>query len=257
MTQYERSIDSRHRSMMLDLIRFYDDAQEADGIIYASAAEIEDVRFKTRELLAQFSAVTATWGLSDWERVLDLPPRPNSSDDVRRARILAKLRGTAPATLANMLAIVNAHVPNKDAQIIELPEPGTLIVDIPLQSDITLKGLTEDLNTYKPAHLAFEVYGTIADVLRISERFYSFEIANLICNCFTTDNAHGIGVFTQISASGRGYEFDVDYPITNVLSTQDARGIGVIAESIEVQTKNYDVSNPYLLCGNFYAEEEN
>lgn len=253
MTQ---AVDLRHREMLDMIPRFYDDAPEADGILHADAIEIERVRKDARDLLAQLSATTASWGLSDWERVLDLPPRPNSSADLRRARILAKLRGTAPATLANMLAIINAHVPQQDANIVELLEPGTFIVDIPLQSDISLTGLVADLNVFKPAHLAYEIYGTIADVLRISERFYSFEIANLICNEFTTDDSYGIGVLTRISASGRGYEFDVDYPVTNVLSTQDARGIGVIAKSIEVQTQNYDVSNPYLLCGDFYAEEE-
>lgn len=255
MTAYERNIDVRHREMMLDLIRFYDDAPEADGIIYASAIEIEDVRFKARELLSQFTAVTATWGLSDWERVLELPPRPNSSAELRRSRILAKLRGTQPATLANMLAIINAHVPNSDAKLVELPEPGTITVELPLQNGIDFGAMYSDIYTYKPAHLWFDVHAILGDTITLIGSDYSFDVPWLICNCFTTADAYGIGIFTDIDTQMSEYNFDVLYPITNAFTTDEAKGLGVIAAPTSFESEEYTAINEMLICGEFDAEE--
>lgn len=151
------NIEKRHRELMQMLPRFYDDAPEADAVMYADATEIERVRTDARDLLKQFTAVTATWGLSDWERVLELPPRPNSSDELRRARILAKLRGTQPATVANMLAIVNAHTLYNDAEIRELPEPGVVEFVINANHYVDMDDLRADIQTYIPAHLAYRI----------------------------------------------------------------------------------------------------
>ncbi|ASN68108.1 hypothetical protein 8F11_73 [uncultured Caudovirales phage] len=154
MTQ---QVDLRHTELMQMLPRFYDDAPEADGILYADAIEIERTREKARDLLRQLTVTTATWGLSDWERVLELPPSPNSPNELRRARILAKLRGTAPATIANMLAIVNVHTTQNDSQIKELPEPGVVEFIINANNPYDYTELIKDIALYIPAHLAYRV----------------------------------------------------------------------------------------------------
>jgi len=149
-------VDYRHRELVQMLPRFYDDSPEVDGLLYADAVEIERVRTEALDLLTQLTATTATWGLSDWERVLELPPRPNSTAEIRRSRILAKLRGAAPATVANMLAIINTHTTSKDSRIIELPEPGTVLFEINANSPFDLEGLAKDIAVYIPAHLAYK-----------------------------------------------------------------------------------------------------
>lgn len=159
--------DVRHREMTLMLPRFYDDAPEAEAIMRASAEQVEDTRFKARDLMAQFSAVTATWGLSDWERVLELPPRPNSSEEVRRARILAKLRGTQPATLANMLAILNAHTVGRNNEIVEIPSPGVVKFLVDASENFSYGPLIDDIRTYIPAHLAIQFGSKTASGLRL------------------------------------------------------------------------------------------
>ena len=150
-------VDLRHYELMQMLPRFYDDAPEADGIFYADAIEIEQIRDKARDLLTQLSVTTATWGLSDWERVLELPPRPNSPVETRRAHILAKLRGTAPATIANMLSIVNAHTTQNDSQINELPEPGVVEFIINANNLFDYSEMIKDIALYIPAHLAYKI----------------------------------------------------------------------------------------------------
>lgn len=161
-------IDDKHRELVEMIPRFYDDAPEADGILYADAVEVERARTDARELLAQLSATTATWGLSDWERVLELPPRPNSPPEIRRSRILTKLRGTAPATLANMLAIVNAHSSGKNTKLVELPSDGTIRIDIDASKAFDLRGLYDDVSTYIPAHLAYQVSTATIDYAHMS-----------------------------------------------------------------------------------------
>lgn len=214
-------IDSLHRELIQMLPRFYDDAPEVDGLLYADAVEIERVRAEARDLLTQLTATTATWGLSDWERVLELPPRPNSPTEIRRARILSKLRGTAPATVSNMLSIINTHIPEKNANLVELPEPGIINVEFPMQHGVALKELNADISTYKPAHLEFNVQGIIGDTITLTGREYSFEVPYLICNDFTTDDAQGLGVGIIVGGKSAEYGFTV----------------------------------PYLVCGEFYAKE--
>lgn len=212
----------RQREMLYMLPRFYDDAPEADAIMQANAEEIESVRQRARDLLAQLTVETSTWGLSDWERVLELPPRPHSPAELRRARILAKLRGTAPATIANMLEIINVHIPEKDAKLTELPSPGVIRVEFPLQDGLALTTLNADINTYKPAHLQFEVTGIIGDTVELIGREYSFDVPYLICGEFTTDNAKGHGAIEKYGIDVREYEFDVPYLICGEFSAEEA-----------------------------------
>lgn len=209
------------RDLIQMLPRFYDDAPEVDGIMNANSMEIERIRTQARDLLSQITVETATWGLSDWERVLELSPRPNEKTELRRARILAKMRGTTPATVANMLAIINAHVPNRNATIDELPEPGVIDVMIPVQNDIELDELNADLNIYKPAHLAFQISAILEDVIELIGNEYTFEVPFLICNAFRTDDAQGIGVPLLVGGESFEYTFDV----------------------------------PFLVCGEFYPKE--
>lgn len=152
MTQ---TIDLRHRELFDMLPRFYDESPEVDGKLYADAVEVERIRGNARDLLTQLSATTATWGLSDWERVLELPPRPNSPTEQRRARILTKLRGTAPATISNMLAIVNAHTKGNDSRINELPLPGVVEFVLNANNAFDYTSLSKDISIYMPAHLEY------------------------------------------------------------------------------------------------------
>jgi len=200
---------------------YYDELLESSELFNAEDAEFARLNASIDDLLQQFNVSTATWGLREWERILAITPKAGSSIESRRARILAKLRGAAPATVANMLAIINAHVPNKDATLTELPEPGVVIVDMPLQNGIALTELNADIVTYKPAHLQFDITGTINDIITIRGSEYSFEVPYLICGEFTTDGADGIGVGLLINAQSTEYSFEVPYLICGEFESQE------------------------------------
>lgn len=200
---------------------YYDELLESSELLSAEDAEFKRLNASIDDILLQFNVSTATWGLREWERILAITPKPNSTVEARRSRILAKLRGAAPATVANMLAIINAHVPNKDATLTELPEPGVVVVDIPLQSGITLTELNTDIETYKPAHLQFDVTGTIQDVITLRGTEYVFDVPYLICGEFTTDGADGIGIGLSINGQSTEYDFEVPYLICGEFESQE------------------------------------
>lgn len=201
---------------------YYDELLESTELLSAEDVEFARLNASIDDLLLQFNVSTATWGLREWERILGITPPVGATTEMRRARILAKLRGAAPATYANMLAIINAHLPNKDANLIELPKPGVVSVEIPLSGNIDLVAVSDDINTYKPAHLQFEMNGIISDTVELIGKEYSFGVPYLICGEFTTDNAKGHGAIDNYGIDVLEYEFDVPYLICGEFSAEEA-----------------------------------
>lgn len=115
--------------------------------------EHETLRILVNELLNQMFVITATWGLDEWERVLDIKTVKTDTYSQRRNRILIKLQSNQTSTLKFMTDLASRYY-IKDAEI-EIQEYNTqnkfkLIADKP-SFDYT--GLLEAIETYKPAHL--------------------------------------------------------------------------------------------------------
>lgn len=148
------------RDMLDALPRYYDDSPEVDAIIDTNAEQISKTRQKARDLTDQFFVRTATHGLDDWERVLGLPPRPHASLTFRRNRILARLNGTAPATVEYLEDVVNAYVEDRSAKIVEVNGEYRFIVDIDVSGNVDMEGIRADLDDLKPAHLDYAFRST-------------------------------------------------------------------------------------------------
>lgn len=143
------------RDLMDALPRYYDDSPEVDAIMGANATEIDRIRRNAREVTDQMYVRTATRGLDDWERVLALSPRPNSSLSFRRNRIIARLNGTAPATVKYLTDVVNAHIESKDTRIIEYNGEYRFLVEVMATSGLDMLSISADLDELKPAHLDY------------------------------------------------------------------------------------------------------
>lgn len=63
--------------------------------------EHERYRLKVIDFAKQFHPQTATWGLSTWEEEYGLSTSTNTDLELRRAKVMAKILGTAPMTVAN------------------------------------------------------------------------------------------------------------------------------------------------------------
>lgn len=206
---------------LLDMLpRFYDESPEVDAIMDTNAKMDEAFTENARDLLAQMHVETATWGLALWERVLELPPRPNSTDANRRARILARLAGTAPATVRYLTDVVNAHVTDKSARIVEVNGEYRFEAEINVDNSFNVASIIRDINEVKPAHLAFGVTGIIrAGIINVVSRAYDFDVNYRITNTFQTDSVKGGLAKAPFSLREKAYSFDVLYPIANTFVT--------------------------------------
>lgn len=206
------------RDLMDALPRYYDDSPEVEAIMDANATEIDRVRRNAREVTDQFYVNTATHGLDDWERVLALSPRPNSTIEFRRNRIIARLNGTAPATVAYLTEVVNAHVADKSARIVEYNGEYRFEVEIPVDQLRDTGVIYREINEVKPAHLAFGISAIIREVIKLTARAYEFGVPYPITNTFRTADITGGLARINIGVGVKPYTFEVVYPITNVLT---------------------------------------
>lgn len=210
------------RRMFESLPRYYEDSPEADAIIEANAGEIADVRDKARDLLDQFFVSSATWGLAEWERVLDLPPAPRATLESRRQRILVKLNGTAPATLRYLTDLINVYVEKRDATIIEHPAEYRFEAEIPLDNPIDTAIIRGAVNEVKPAHLAFDLTGVaMAERIRVNGKAKHFDVLYPLTNRFSTARQDGKLIAVPISLRERVNVWTAIYPITNVMRTPE------------------------------------
>ncbi len=141
-------------------------------VLAIESEEHERQRLEIRDLLAQAFIDTATWGLTDWERILGLKPDAGDSYEQRRNRILLKLQGRQVSTLDFMARLCARYTVDKAAEIEEHNEENRFRVY--LHGGVSdLPGLREALETYKPAHLAYNIchtlYGDLFDDEYVSD----------------------------------------------------------------------------------------
>lgn len=150
------------RNQPPNLARYLPQFLQEDGHFKATLAacstEHEKYRLLLDEITNQFYIETATWGLTDWERILDLRPDAGDNYEQRRNRILLKLQGKQTSTLDFMRALVLRYCKEgTQASIIENDMPYTFKVDVSQGSVLYAKDLLEALDTYKPAHLSYKI----------------------------------------------------------------------------------------------------
>ena len=113
--------------------------------------EHEQYRLKIVDFAKQFHPQTATWGLNVWEEELGLPTDLNVDLELRRAKVMAKLLGASPMTVANTNKLVNLFTDDGRAYVDELPEPGIVKIILPSKS-VHLDELRSSLDEMLPAH---------------------------------------------------------------------------------------------------------
>lgn len=158
------------RDEKVDISKYLPEFVRGDPVLRQALAieskEHERQRLEIRDLLAQAFIDTATWGLTDWERILDLKPDAGDNYEQRRNRILLKLQGWQVSTLDFMARLCARYTVDKAAEIEEHNEENRFRVYLHGGAS-DLPGLREALETYKPAHLAYNIcytlYGDLFD----------------------------------------------------------------------------------------------
>ena len=115
----------------------------------------EVIAFK-QDLFNQMFIETATWGLSRWEKIFDLPIEIEKNYSFRRERIKAKIRGFGTTTKQLIINIASAFS-NGEVEVIEYPNEYRFVVKFVGVKGVpaNMKDLTSSIEEVKPAHLAF------------------------------------------------------------------------------------------------------
>ena len=116
--------------------------------------EHERYRLKIIDFAKQFHPQTATWGLSTWEEELGLKTDLNEDLELRRSKVMAKLLGASPMTVANTNKLVNLFTNDGKAYVDELPEDGTIKIIIPSKKAY-VDEMRNALDELLPAHLVY------------------------------------------------------------------------------------------------------
>lgn len=117
--------------------------------------EHEKLRLDILDVKKQFFVETATWGLSDWERVLDLSVKENASLEDRRIQILLKLQGLNTVSETFMNNLINMFCEDKSGYIIQHNPEYWFEVVLNGNQKLDLDSLSDAIETYKPAHLGY------------------------------------------------------------------------------------------------------
>ena len=117
--------------------------------------EHEKLRLAVLDVKNQLFVETATWGLSDWERVLGISVKENAGIEDRRIQILLKLQGLNTVSEAFMNNLINMFCEDKSGYIIQHNPEYWFEVVLNGNQKLDLDSLSDAIEIYKPAHLGY------------------------------------------------------------------------------------------------------
>lgn len=248
----ETDVKQRKQTLLDSMPDYYQESVEVGAIMHANAREIERKRAEGQDLLNQMYVMTATWGLDYWDRVLALEPVPRMTIAKRRQRIIAKLGGSAPATIKNLTDILNVYAPRKDAYIDEYAREYRFEAVFPVTNGHTfdIGEVYVAINELKPAHLEFLIAVLVSVTINIRSNTYTFGVPYPITNRFRTESINGRVTTTAIKLKDNTYSFPVRYPITNIMRTDSKVG-RIASVKMKLQYNTYQFAVQYPFCNQF------
>lgn len=119
--------------------------------------EHNQLKLSILDVCAQFFISTATWGLSDWERIYAVVPPSGADYELRRAMIMAKIMAYPSVTVKKIQQIANLYVKDKPngecVTVREINEKSEFVLNIPLNEKVYIGKMKEAVIDIKPAHL--------------------------------------------------------------------------------------------------------
>lgn len=151
---------------------------ELQRVLEWMAAQAEaDKEFALEQL---FPSTASGWGLAIWEDACGIPREAGQTEEQRRARVLAKLKGTGTTTLEKIKGIAQVFSPSRAEVEVRSAESRFIIWYVETIGELDHKeDLAAMINELKPAHLAwsikyretFQTRGYMGAVPREAERF--------------------------------------------------------------------------------------
>lgn len=176
--------------------------------------EHEKLRLTILDVKDQFFVETATWGLSDWERMLSISVKEGATIKDRRTQILLKLQGANVVSEAFIINLVNNFLSDNSCNIVQHNKDYYFDICFNNGSLFDWEGLQEAIEIYKPAHLGVKY----------------FALQNVDSNIYIGGAVNNI---EQIEI-GAEEDYSID-PITAPISIYN---IATVAEQIEIGSDN-------------------
>ena len=150
-------IEVRAPDLMLLLPWFYKGNITMKELQNTVSKELGRLYYHLEDFINQLFVDTATWGLSIYEKDLDLATNPSLSYEERRELIKAKLWGRGTTT-KQMIKETAEAFSGGEVDVIEYPSEYRFVVKFIGVKGIprNMQGFIDMLEAIKPAHLAYE-----------------------------------------------------------------------------------------------------
>lgn len=145
---------------LVDLVKYlpsnYQDRTNIQKLLNIIELELGELNYYALSLEEQFFIDKALWGLSTWEKELNIERNPSMSIMDRREIIKARLRGRGTTTKAMIKNTAEAFS-GGEVDVIEYPGEYRFVVKFIGIRGIprNMQGFIDMLDTIKPAHLTY------------------------------------------------------------------------------------------------------
>lgn len=149
------------RNDKVDISQYLPKFLEKDKVMLhmlaACSAQHEKQRLILADLSNQFFVQTATWGLSEWERLVGIETDESRRLEDRRTEVLRRLRPPESVTEAFLTKLVNQYVSDQQAAVLSHPESYSIDILYHGGQVLDYAKLRDAVNTYIPAHIGYKL----------------------------------------------------------------------------------------------------
>lgn len=227
----------------------------------AKGQEFNLLRQAIDDILDQMYVETATWGLRLWEKYCGIPTNSADSIEMRRSRIIAKLSRCSPLTPYEIKRLLSDYT-NAQVDIKQYYSEYKFetIFKIKEQFGGKLKGIMDEIEEVKPAHLEYAITLDYLTDLIISNTFNRWQSERF--NYCGTINVSGDSV---VSTKGWSFTEAILNKVNRFFSESFMRASETTYTFADGYTITEDISNrfqrffsePFLNCSeNTYITEQ-
>ncbi|WP_282570623.1 putative phage tail protein [Sporosarcina sp. NCCP-2222] len=235
----------------------YDKDELALAVFEANGRVMDEITKVIKNLKHEMYPQHATWTVGYWESMLGIKTNKNLSDAERIQKVLFELNKYFPITRNRMEQIVNVHVQNRNAKVIEDRGEYSFTIEIPSENVIITADIHRDVEEAKPAHLAYMI-SILAERVTgiIKTKQYTFNVPYPVTGTFRTAPINGIASKATAAAESKTYANPVPYPVTGTFVARDEPFVRLEGKAEDLRLERVDLweNRNLLLNSGFHSD---
>ncbi|TEB09294.1 putative phage tail protein [Pelotomaculum propionicicum] len=248
-------MDSTAGKEILVMLPAYYDADNTRAVLDTQGKEFDALKSLLLFIIDQIFAETASgWGLARWEKDLDITPAAGDSEELRRARILARLLAPSSMTKIKLEQIINQFVPG--AAVAKILDEYAFYVNMPLDGLIliSIRDIFITVDENKPAHLEAVYQAEASQSLELKIVTENAPVVYSLCNMERTAALAGVALQLSMSLGVMSRYIGWEYSPCGTVQTAGQPGQGCFASldaGANVVTKawEYDLAGEAMPAG--------